>query len=377
MRGVPETLLLLLVTGLAGSPVVAQSEGTADTLAAAAKPYRGRLLVFPFVGYSPQTKLQLGLGGGYQFKWPGARADTGTRSSYLAGNVAYTTKGQWVTSVGGSLYLPQNRWWIAGGVAAGFFPATYYGVGPRTLVTDGTLVEQHFLAADIRVLRRLRGALSAGVHYRGASYSRVEWQDPSFTPSGIAGESGGGLSGVGVVAQIDSRTSTTTPMRGRYLMVDLLRYASWLGSDFTYTSAAFDVRTYLPVRRGRDVIALSLYGQWNGPRVPIQAMAMLGGVTSQELMRGVYLGRFRDRHEVVAQADYRGHLAWRFGYVVYGAAGNVYGSPGSRLFDAMKYSYGAGLRFNINPADPLNIRVDYTLTSFGSRGLSLGAGEAF
>ncbi len=339
--------------------------------------YRNRLLALPYVSYSPQTKLQFGVGGGLQFKWPGARADSATRPSYLAANGAYTTRGQWVTSVGASLYLPRNRWWLAGGIAAGYFPATYYGVGPRTRPADGMLLEQHFLAADVRVLRRVHGELSAGLHYRGASYSRVKWEVPSLIPAGLAGGRGGVVSGAGLVAQLDSRNSTATPMRGHYLLVDLLRFGSWSGSDFAYNAAALDARAYLPVRGGRDVIALALYGQWNGARVPIQSMAMLGGITSQDLMRGVYLGRFRDRNELVAQADYRGHLIWRFGYVCYGSAGNVYGSPGNGLFDEMKFTYGAGLRFNINRADPLNIRVDYTLTSFGSRGLSLGAAEAF
>jgi hypothetical protein len=94
-------------------------------------------------------------------------------------------------------------------------------------------------------------------------------------------------------------------------------------------------------------------------------------------MRGVYLGRFRDRHELVAQADYRGHLKGRLGYVIFGAAGNVFGSPGTDLFDRVKMTYGAGLRFDVNPADPLNIRVDYTLTNFGEGGVSIGATEAF
>lgn len=379
MRGVilaAPAVLSAVLLGPLSTAGWAQSPGDSTATDTTSR-YRNRLLVFPFVSYSPQTKLLFGAGGRYQFKWPNAQADSGTRPSQLTGGGAYTTKGQWGASVGASLYLPHNRWWIAGGLGAGFFPATYYGVGPRTELTDGILLEQHFLAADVRILRRLRGDFSAGVHYRGASYTSVKWEDTTAIPPGLAGGTGGTLSGTGVVAQVDARNSTTTPRRGYYLLVDLLRYGSGLGSDFSYTSAAVDARIYLPVRHARDVVALALYGQWNGAEVPIQAMAMLGGVTTQELMRGVYLGRFRDQHQLVAQADYRGHLKGRFGYVVYGSAGNVYGSAGSTLFDAMKFTYGAGLRFDINPSDPLNLRVDYTFTSFGRGGLSLGAAEAF
>ncbi|MEO8634453.1 MAG: hypothetical protein ABI587_04150 [Gemmatimonadales bacterium] len=359
-------------------PTMGRAQATTErTDTAAVAPYRNQLIALPYVSYSPQTKLLFGAGGRYQFKSPAARAEKGTRPSTLSANAAYTTKGQWGAGFGVSLYLPQNRWSIAGGVGAGFFPVTYYGVGSDTRVSDGTLLDQHFLGTDIRVLRQVTGDFSAGVHYRGASYYGVKFEDPSRITAGLAGATGGVLSGAGVVVQVEARNSTTTPTTGHYLLVDLLRYGGWLGSEFGYTSLAVDARVYLPVRRAGDVIALALYGQWNGSGVPIQAMSMLGGITTQELMRGVYLGRFRDQHELVAQADYRGHLKGRFGYVVYGSAGNVFGSAGRALFDAMKFTYGAGLRFNINPADPLNLRVDYTLTSFGSPGLSLGAAEAF
>jgi Omp85 superfamily domain len=365
---------LFLLNPIGRGSLTAQVDSASDS---GPRPYRGRLLVLPYVTYSPQTRLQVGVGGGYQFKWPGARSDTATRGSYLAGNLAYTTKGQWLTSAAASLYLPRNRWWISGGAAAGFFPAFYYGIGPRTTAADTNLLQQHFLAADVRVLRRVHGNLSAGAQYRIASYERVEWQFSSRIPVGLPGGTGGVSSGLGVMLQLDSRNSVATPTRGHFLSAELTRYSSLLGSDFQYTSLAFDARNYFRVRRGRDLVAIGLYAQFNGRNVPIQSMAMLGGYTSQVLMRGVYLGRFRDRHQLVAQADFRGHLRGRLGYVLFGSAGNVYGSAGAGAFDKVKFTHGVGLRFDINPADPLNIRVDYTWTSFGARGLSLGAGEAF
>ena len=183
--------------------------------------------------------------------------------------------------------------------------------------------------------------------------------------------------GLGATVLVDGRNSTTTPTRGHYLQVDYVRHGRVFGGDFQYGRFSADGRVYLPVRHGRDVIALTVVGEFNGPSAPIQSLALLSNSTSQEIMRGVYLGRFRDRHSVVLQSDYRGHLVGRLGYVVFGSSGNVFGSPGSEFFDDLKFTYGAGLRFNVNPADPLNLRVDYTLTSFGGGGLSIGATEAF
>lgn len=371
MRPMLRPTLLLLAIG--SGPLVAQQ----DTSTPPAKPYRTRITALPYATYTPQTKVQFGVAGGVQFKWPGARTDPGTRPSYLAANLAYTTKGQWLTFLENSLYTPTNRWWLWARVSAGYFPLFYYGVGPRTERADTNLMKHRYLLLEGKALRRVAGALSVGPHYRLESFFDVSWQFPARIAPALPGGEGGKSSGIGLTAQIDTRNSTTTPMRGHYIVLDYLHQAGWLGSDFAYDQVAFDARAYVPVRHRRDVIAVQLYGEWNGADVPIQSMARISDYSTAFIARGVYLGRFRDRNEVMLQVDYRGHLKGRFGYVVFGSAGNVYGTGGTDLFDDVKYTYGAGLRFNVNPEDPLNLRVDYTLTSFGESGLSIGATEAF
>lgn len=362
-------LLLGVMASLTAAPLSGQA---ADTAA-----YRNRLTVLPFAAYAPETGVQFGAGGGWQFKWPGAARDPATRSSYLAGAVTFTTKGQWTAGAETSAFLPGGDWWLFGRAAFASFPLIYYGVGAQTELADSNRMKHRFIKLEGKGLRRLHGPLYGGLYYRLHSFFDIRWQDDSRIPAGLPGGEGGRSSGLGISLQYDTRPSQTTPTRGRYLVLDYLRNEEFLGSDFVYDYLLIDARTYLPVRHGRDVIALNLYAEFNGPDVPIQTMSMLSNATTQELMRGVYLGRFRDRHEVVAQMDYRGHLKGRFGYVVFGSAGNVFGSGGNELFDDLKFTYGAGLRFNLNPQDPLNLRVDFTFTSFGESGLSIGAAEAF
>ena len=366
-------LLALVLAALHAAPGLAQG----DSLSPEARPYRTKVTVLPYATYAPQTKVQFGVAGGVQFKWPGAALDPETRPSYLAGNLAYTTKGQWTTYFENSLYTPSNRWWLWGRASAGYYPLFYYGVGPRTVKADTNLMKHRFLVLEAKTVHRLKGDLYAGLHYRLESFFDLSWQFPARIPSSLPGGYGGVSSGAGVTVQLEARNSTTTPTRGHFILVDYLHQAGWLGSDFDYDQFALDARAYLPIRSAKDVIAFQLYGEWNGSKVPIQSMARLSDYSSAYLARGVYLGRFRDRHEMVAQMDYRGHLKGRFGYVVFGSAGSVYGTGDAQLFDRLKYTYGAGLRFNVNPADPLNLRADFTLTSFGESGLSLGAAEAF
>lgn len=340
-------------------------------------PYRRRLTVLPYVTYTPQTKVQFGIGGGLQFKWPSAVRDTSTRASYLASNLAYTTKGQWSVYQEASLYAPQNRWWLWARASIAFFPLFYYGVGPETERADSNLMDHRYIKLESKVVRRLQGDLYAGLYYRLNSFFDVDFKFPERIAADLPGGSGGVSSGLGATLMVDSRNSATTPTRGRFLQVDYLHQASWLGSDFEFDQLVVDARAYLPVRNRTDVIALNAYTQLNGDEVPIQMMSMISAWNSAYLARGIYLGRFRDRHQMVGQVDYRGHLKGRFGYVVLGSASSIFGSNGNALGDRVVFTYGAGLRFNVNPADPLNLRVDYTLSSFGESGLSIGATEAF
>jgi hypothetical protein len=340
-------------------------------------PYKRSLIVLPFLTYAPETRWQFGAGGGMQFKWPSAARDSLTRPSYAFAALSYTTRGQWTAGGELLLYTPGDRWGFLGRFQGAYFPLTYYGIGPSTERADSNRMENRLIQVETKALRRITGRLSVGPYYRLHSFFDIDWQFPASIAPGTPGEAGGVSSGLGLSLQLDARNSTSTPSRGHLILVDYLRNASWLGSDFDYDYLVVDARAYLPIWGGRDVVALSLYGEFNGAEVPIQTMSMLSSATTQELMRGVYRGRFRDRHEVVFQADYRGHLKGRFGYVVFGSAGNVFGSGGSQLFDELKFTYGTGIRFNVNPRDPLNIRADFALTSFGETGFTLGFSEAF
>jgi hypothetical protein len=363
---------LAMLAAVAVTDLAAQAQDSTTPPA-----YKRRLIGLPFISYSPETRWLFGAGGGLQFKWPSAVRDPGTRPSYLFGAATYTTRGQWSASSGLSLYTPANRWWFSGRVEGAYFPLSYYGIGPDAERADSNRMDNRLIKVEAKALRLVAGEFSVGPYYRLHSYFDIAWQDPASITAATPGGNGGVSSGLGLSLQLDARNSTTTPTRGHLLLMDYLRNASILGSDFDYDYILIDARLYLPVRRGRDVVALNLYGEFNGSEVPIQTMSMLSNVTTQELMRGVYLGRFRDQHEVVAQADYRGHIKGRFGYVLFGSAGNVFGSPGSSLTQNVKFTYGAGFRFNVNKADPLNLRVDFTLSSFGESGLTFGATEAF
>jgi hypothetical protein len=353
------------------------ADSAADSLAGPQR-YKNKIFGLPFVGYSPTTKFIFGAGGSIQFKTGEAAYDTATRASNVSAGFSVTTVGQWGINLSNDYFTLHNRWWYSSKIQAGFAPIDFYGIGPFTDPVDANRMDQMVVRLEAKVLRRLSRTLYLGPYYRLHAAWNVEFDDPILVPSALHGRDGSTSSGLGFSALTDSRNSILTPTHGHFVVLDVLANAQFLGSEYDYPYLLFDARQYVPLDMARNhVLALNLYGQFNGEAVPLQTMAQISSYTTQQVMRGVYFGRFRDHHDLIAQVDYRVHVWKRFGAVVYGAAGNVFGSNGAKLTDHMKYTYGAGVRFNINPRDPMNLRLDYTLTSFGEQGLSIGAGEAF
>ncbi|HKI45837.1 MAG TPA: hypothetical protein VKA08_10955, partial [Balneolales bacterium] len=95
-----------------------------------------------------------------------------------------------------------------------------------------------------------------------------------------------------------------------------------------------------------------------------------------EIMRGYYKGRYRDRNAAQAQVAFRQHLTGRFGLCLFAAAGQVWPNIKSIGLKDLKWAAGGGLRFNLNPNDPINLRLD---VGFGEHvmGYYLTLGEAF
>jgi hemolysin activation/secretion protein len=105
-------------------------------------------------------------------------------------------------------------------------------------------------------------------------------------------------------------------------------------------------------------------------------LALMGG---ESLMRGYYLGRYRDQNLVAAQLEYRilpFSFSKKWGASAFIATGQVYGSSTSFSWDAMLPTAGAGLRYLIFPEKDIYTRIDLAFTREGS-GVYFFIGEAF
>jgi outer membrane translocation and assembly module TamA len=76
------------------------------------------------------------------------------------------------------------------------------------------------------------------------------------------------------------------------------------------------------------------------------------------------------------QAEWRQQVYRRWGFTVFAGVGDVWRAWDEIRFKPIKWSAGGGIRFNFNPDDPSNIRLDVGAGP-DTFGLYLQFGEAF
>lgn len=91
-------------------------------------------------------------------------------------------------------------------------------------------------------------------------------------------------------------------------------------------------------------------------------------------MGGYFLGQYRDRNVVMAQVEYRLHIAGRQGMVFWAGTGAIAPKPDELASAHWLPNAGIGYRFEFKPR--VNVRLD---AGFGrrTRGVYLQINEAF
>jgi hypothetical protein len=325
----------------------------------------------PVIAYAPETSLMLGAASVFTFhlKTPPARADgQRVKRSSLMVVAAATFKAQYLFEVRPNLYFDGDDWQLWGTQEALWFPRTFWGIGndtPDDAEEDYT--EQQFgsqLGLNRRVISSFRAGLETEVHH--LRFAQVETGGLIDTDA-VPGSDGGWLVGLGPVLLWDGRDTDFSARRGGRYELRSVFFTSALGSDYSFAFLLLDLRQFFPLPYGH-VLATQLYGKLVTEGAPFASLTMLGGSLR---LRGFYEGRYRDRQLVTGQVEYRLPVFWRFGAAAFVAAGDV--APAMDAFDLREFKLagGGGLRFEVEPRERVNVRLDGAVTSHGDVGVYL------
>jgi hypothetical protein len=336
---------------------------------------RPQFLVYPTVGYAPETSWEFGVSSVFVFY---ANGDTTNRLSELNAFTFLTLERQYGLWIDHALYSQENKWFSLGRIRAQSFPLLYHGIGPDSPEEHLAQVNATLFQFRERVLRKVRGSIFSGIEIDYQHLGSVEFVPNDNVvvehPRGSEGSVNLGLGG-GIL--YDNRHNILNVRRGFFSELAVLNYNHAWGSDYSFTSVLSDTRLYRPMNN-RDVLAVQLLGQFNLGETPFNQLAMLGG---ESIMRGYYLGRYRDSNQLAVQAEYRLlplrlRFTNRLGAAVFSGVGSVFNQFSTLKPRSFVWSGGAGVRYLLFPRKDVYTRFDVAFTREGT-GFYFFIGEAF
>ncbi len=319
----------------------------------------------PAIGHSPETGTYFGAVALATFR---STPDTNTRESNAKAEFNYSLKNQVIFEVGWNYFSPGERWFSESSFRFSRFPDLFYGYGRDSRDADEVQYNSNRVQIAVNALYQVREKLFIGPMLRFQSYSNINYLDgdsASFIQLSPFTVWGGGLE-----LRKDLRNNLLTPTEG-YL--SSWRFSLNTTSRSTYLKFQPDQRVYIGDKK--LLWANRLYADWNfGDAPPFFDRALLGG---DQVVRGIYLGRFRDRMLTTLQTELRWMAFWRIGFTAFGGISDAHPSLDKISIAELKYNAGAGFRFLVDRESNISLRFDYAVASNGQNGFYVAFGEAF
>lgn len=334
-------------------------------------------IALPVLAYSPETGLEYGAWGNYIFV--SEKSDSLVRSSSIGLITSFTTKKQANIKFDLNYWAPENKYHYIALVGYRNFPFNFYGIGDQTLNSDKILLTQKLLRINLEGEKLISKYYYAGLNAKFESFEYKSTSDNQVIDlESLYGSVGGKYLAIGISQAYDSRNSNTNTTKGLYARLKY-SYAPnlWGAENFKGSLISLDLRSFFPLNKKLVIGLNSIFQSAISEKVPFYIMPQLG---NDEMMRGYYQGRYRDKNLLTLQSELRYQIHPRIGLAAFAATGTVYhkGIDLSRL----KYSLGSGVRYFFNIEHGANIRFDYAIgeKAHGEQrqsGFYIALGQAF
>ncbi|WP_299288488.1 hypothetical protein [uncultured Mucilaginibacter sp.] len=332
---------------------------------------RSSLLPLPLVAYAQETGLELGFAALYSFYTDTSHKNTKVSNLYLP--VSYTFKNQSRISLKTDYWLPANSYHLTADIGYSNFPFNFYGIGNDTRSINKTLLTQKRFHAIAGAEKAVFTHLFLGLN---SDYEDYSFKDQLINTN-LPGKQGGGSLFYGPSLIFDNRNTNTYTLKGFYANLNGGLVSSINRSDYNGGYLNFDFRQFNSISKKLVLAFNGSYQFTTGSNTPFYLLQTLG---NDQLMRGYYGGRFRDKYIIALQSELRYRLSDRIAVVGFGGTGTVYHS----VFDLndLKPNYGGGLRYFFDVEKGISIRADYGVGEkpAGEKrqsGFYLSLGEAF
>jgi hypothetical protein len=332
---------------------------------------KNQLMVLPILYYTPETKIAGGAGG--IFYWRALEDRLNNRTSTFFMDLVYTQKNQIIFEIIPDLYLKKGRFNLVGYLGFKKYVEKFYGIGSHT--SDDMEEDFNYRSLKLRfsLRKKIGKSFYGGIQYDFETSKIVEVEPGGILDSeDILGSGGSTVSGLGIVLLLDSRNNIFFPTRGTLFQIQASFFSQAFGSDYDFQKINFDFRQYVPLF-SKHVLAFQENVNLTLGEVPFQWMSFLGGPS---VLRGHIQGRFRDKHSIFLQMEYRLPLVWRLSAAGFVGYGDVAGRLDRFRLNDFKVAGGFGIRFRVNRQSGTNVRLDFGFAK-GNFGVYAMINEAF
>ncbi len=322
---------------------------------------------WPSLYYTPETRLAVGgvLVGLMRF------GDSSCRKSNIQHYLSITQNRQVLIENSWQLFLARDKWLWQGKIDIDRFPELFFGIGKMNLDCPPIAYQAGQLRVYNSWMRRIKKHAYLGPALRLDGLSK-----PKFTAStqqekltqAVGGNGFFALS-YGLSFVLDNRDFALNASRGQYLEVNVNQ--GFFQQPKAFYSFSLDARKYLAFRKN-TIFAFQAIHRLSTDNIPFRLMPSLGGPS---VLRGYYAGELRDTKVWMLQAEWRQHVAGRFGIVCFAGTGN-FNTNYDALLTQLHTQVGLGLRCRIKKNENLNVRLDFAYTGSKSN-VYLVLAEAF
>ncbi|MEJ2544695.1 MAG: BamA/TamA family outer membrane protein [Calditrichaceae bacterium] len=332
---------------------------------------QSKITFLPILYYTPETKLAGGTLVNFNFYQP---SDTSfDYPSTIMPLLIYTINKQIMLILKSDWYFNNEEYHFKNEIVYLDYPDLFYGIGNNSKTSDEEKYTQKVLMFETQFYKNIYKQIDLGIRHNFISYD-VYKSEPGMQLSHetIPGSKNGYVSGAGLILTSDSRNNRHFPKDGHNVEIAYTHFGKELGSDHLFNKFSINLRKYYnPV--SNHVLAVQAITEIESGNPPFQLLTKLGG---ENILRGYYEGRFRDRKMLVFQTEYRAMVFSRIGFVAFAGIGEVTNDYENFRLDGFKYSCGFGGRLKLNKKESLNLRADLGITESGT-GLYLTMNEAF
>ncbi len=351
-------LALLLIAG--GDRPLAAEPSLPQSASRAAPEAESRWLLMPLVSSDPKVSTAAGAMAAYLHRFD---ADSPTSKLFLGGS--YSTTHSYRYGVGGKAYFEHDRQRLSGVMGWGRIRNHYSDFLGSGLPLQST---------DQLQMLALRYTHAVGHHwFAGAQLVSTNYligADDLLAGKILEkiGLTGFKSTGVGLVAEYDTRDNQNSATAGRYLLLHQIAYRQRLGGDVSFDAYQLDFRQFMSPAP-RMTLALQMKGRWSFHAPP-------AGFSSVNL-RGYVRGQQIGQHMSHVAIDLRYQLRERWFVAGFAGVAALYGDNAVHRRQLQWYpNLGVGIAYQLN-RDKMVLRSDIALGSGGARGFYLRFGQPF